>query len=192
LQTPRTTARAKGADSGRPVRAAGSNEFARLEVSAEGIGSAMAACQRPGAVRTYATAYVSRGVFKRCVCVSRDNRKIRAVTCHATPPRSPQRRPRNNADAVKLRGCRRLRPPHPVPRLRQLLWPRVQRPARVVIEPRPHAAGGNNLRAGCEYRSPANASDDPVCVCVCTENSDSDVLMMQSATMACDTMCPVR
>jgi hypothetical protein len=30
-----------------------------------------------------------------------------AITCHATPPRSLQRTPRNGADAAKLRGCRR-------------------------------------------------------------------------------------
>src|SRR5262249_19371672 len=55
---------------------------------------------------------------------------VRAVICPATPPRSPQRNPRNGAGAGKLRGCDRPRPAHPEPRLHRRLQRRAVRPVR--------------------------------------------------------------
>ena len=55
---------------------------------------------------------------------------VRPVTCYATPPRSPLRKPRNGAGAAKLRGCDRLRPAHPAPRLHRRLQRRAARPVR--------------------------------------------------------------
>src|SRR5262249_30802225 len=59
-----------------------------------------------------------------------ETRSVRAVICHATPPRSPRRKPRNGAGAAKLRGSDRLRPAHPVPRLHRRLQRRAARPVR--------------------------------------------------------------